>query len=227
MGSRETESGYHKFARLLTSLLLPPCLVMALGGTAIAAEKDKLYYRYENAEGITVIDDHVPPQFAYKGYSVLNAQGRVVEVVPRALTAAERRDVNSSAVQQRLRAEQSARQQRYDELLLSRYSSVSDVEAARERKVNAIKVRINGLKGSIEGLKKELESQQQQAAELERESQQVPEDLLRAIEGLRAEIAAAEQQIERYESERSNTETRFEYDAQRLRELRPDVPRPE
>ena len=46
------------------------------------------FYRYQNADGVTVIDDRVPPQFAQKGYAILDSNGRVVEVVPRALTEA-------------------------------------------------------------------------------------------------------------------------------------------
>ncbi|MFZ1293606.1 MAG: DUF4124 domain-containing protein, partial [Pseudomonadales bacterium] len=58
------------------------------------------FYRYQNADGVTVIDDRVPPQFAQKGYAILDSNGRVVEVVPRALTEAERRESDSTAVKE-------------------------------------------------------------------------------------------------------------------------------
>lgn len=195
-------------------------LVAALAANA-AADGD-LYYRYENAEGVTVIDDHVPPRYAHKGYSVLNDSGRVVEVVPRALTEAERRDANSPAVQARLRAEEAERQRRYDAILLARYSSIADIEAAQQRKVNEIAVRINLLKGNIASLKQQLESRQQVAAEIERSGEPVPEEYPRSIESLRAEIAEAQSQISRYEVERTATEMRFTLDVERFRQLRPD-----
>ena len=38
-------------------------------------------YRYENDQGIMVINDTVPPEFVHKGYDVLNSSGRVIERV--------------------------------------------------------------------------------------------------------------------------------------------------
>jgi uncharacterized small protein (DUF1192 family) len=196
-------------------------LALLLACTALGATAGELFYRYENAEGQTVIDDHVPPQFVNKGYTVLNKGGRVVEVVPRALTDAERHDVNGPLVQERLRKEEAVRQRRYDEMLLTRYSGVADIEAAKLRKVNEIKVRINLLKGNIAGLKQQLESRQQEAADLEKDGQTVPAEFPKTIESLRQEIAVADAQITRLETERTATEVRFTSDVDRYKLLRP------
>ena len=48
-----------------------------------------ILYRYKNDVGGTVVDWHVPAEYAGRGYEVLNAQGEVVEVVPRQLSADE------------------------------------------------------------------------------------------------------------------------------------------
>ena len=53
-----------------------------------SAFSDNLY-RYKNDFGGTVVDWHVPAAYAGRGYEVLNAQGEVVEVVPRQLSAEE------------------------------------------------------------------------------------------------------------------------------------------
>lgn len=201
--------------------LIATAVTLAVGQGAPAAAEE-LFYRYENAEGVTVIDDHVPPRFAHKGYAVLSKTGRVIEVVPRALTEAERSDANNPVVQERLRAEAAEKQRRYDTILLARYSNVVDIEAARDRKLREIEVRINLLSGNIRGLKQQLESRQQVAADLERSGRAVPEEYPRSIEALRAEIAEAQTQISRYEVERTATEMRFEMDIERFRELRPD-----
>lgn len=198
----------------------------AAGAADATAPQGELFYRYENAEGVTVIDDHVPPKFAHKGYQVLNAAGRVVEVVPRALTDAELRDSSSAAVQERLRQEEMVRQRRYDEMLLTRYSSVDDIEAAKLRRVNEIKVRVNLEKGNIASLKQQLETRQEEAASLERSGETVPAEYGRNIESLRGEIAKSEGQIERLEVERTTTEMRFMMDIERFRILRPTLPSP-
>lgn len=201
--------------------------IVCLLATAQAVQAEELFYRYENAEGVTVIDDHVPPEFAYKGYSVLSRSGRVLEVVPRALSEAERNDPNGEAVRLRLQAEERARQKRFDQALLTRYSTVADIEDAKLRKTNEIKVRINMLKGSIAALRQQLEANQQEAAGLERDGHAVPEGLPKTIEALRAEIAKSEAQIGRHETERAATELRYDMEIQRFRILRPEPGAPQ
>jgi uncharacterized small protein (DUF1192 family) len=198
-------------------------LVLVSAGALCAEE---LFYRYEDARGLTVIDDRVPPEFARKGYTVLNKHGRVVEVVPRELTAREMKNSNSPAVRKRMQAEMRTRQRRYDEVLLGRYSTTADIEAAMWRKVNEIKVRINSLKGSIARLSSQVEERQREAADLERAGEKVPADLPRSIAALRKEIAKAEQDIQLHEKDRRTTEARFQYDKERFLELRPPRARP-
>jgi chromosome segregation ATPase len=199
---------------------------LALAGLALACQAalaEELFYRYENTDGVTVIDDHVPPDLAYKGYTVLSRTGRVIEVVPRALSEAERNDPNGQAVRLRLEAEDRARQKRFDQALLTRYSTVADIEDAKLRKVNEVKVRINMLKGNIAALRQQLESLQQDAAGYEREGQAVPADLPKTIESLRAEIAKSEAQIGRHDVELKATELRYDMEIQRFRTLRPEL----
>ena len=199
------------------------CTMAVLGmlSALASAQTASHFYRYQNAEGVTVIDDRVPPEFAHKGYAVLDHNGRVIETVPRALTETERRAADSASVQQRLRAEESERQRRYDLALLGRYSTVEDIEAAGLRKVNEILVSINLLKGNIASTKEQLEARQAEAAELERSGQAVPPELPSTIESLRADIAESERMVGRYEQERATVEARFRYDSERFRILRP------
>jgi len=195
------------------------CLLLAAPAVA-----DGKFFRYENAEGVTVIDDNIPPQFTGKGYQVLNAMGRVIEVVPRALTEAERKQTSNSAIQAQLRREEQERQARYDDKLLARYSSVDDIEAGRKRQLNEIKVRLNLLKGNIANLKEQLETRQSEAAELERTGQAVPADLTETIASLRAEIGVADGQQARFRNELTATDLRFDMDVERFRILRPTIP---
>lgn len=204
--------------------MAPALLCALLLAAPVLAEGS--FFRYENAEGVTVIDDHVPPQFAHKGYQVLNAAGRVVEVIPRALTEAERKQTNNSVIQAQLRREERERQARYDDMLLARYSTVEDIDAARARRLNEIKVRINMLKGNIANLKQRLESSQEEAAALERNGDKVSTELTGTIESLRAEIGVADNQVARFRSELAATDLRFNMDVERFHILRPNIPRP-
>ena len=214
-----TSRPYHRDVPALSRWLGAAALLSVLGGPP-AAFADELFYKYDNDEGIMVIDDHVPPQFAHRGYTVLNRAGRVVEVVPRTLTAEERK-ANPGAVQAMLRAEEAERQRRYDEALLARYSSVADIEDLQRRKVNEVQVRINLQKGSVAGLKQQLESEHAKAAELELAEAPVPAELQKKMEELRALIAEEEGRIARLEQDRSTTQARYQFDIERFRAIRP------
>ena len=206
---------------MIRSCVRGVCLAfLVLGGGASLAEE--LFYRYENTDGITVIDDHVPPDLAYKGYSVLSRTGRVVEIVPRALSEAERNDPNGEAVRLRLAAEDRERQKRFDRALLTRYSTVADIEDAKRRKVTEVKVRINMLKGGIAQFRQQLESRQEQAASIEREGREVPADLPKTIAALRSEIATSEEQIKRRGTEQAALELRYDMEIERFRTRRPE-----
>lgn len=214
-----TSSSFHCIVPAFSRWLGATALLSVLAGAPVALA-DELFYKYDNAEGVTVIDDHVPPQFAHRGYTVLNRAGRVVETVPRTLTAEERR-ANPGAVQAMLRAEEAERQRRYDEALLARYSSVADIEDLQRRKVNEVQVRINLQKGSIAALKQQLESEHAKAADLELAEAPVPADLQKKIEELRASIAEEEARIARLEQDRSTVQARYQFDIERFRAIRP------
>jgi len=217
-----TSRPFHRVSEALSRWLGAAALLSVLGG-APAAFGDELFYKYDTTEGVTVIDDHVPPQFAHRGYTVLNRAGRVVEVVPRTLTAEERR-ANPGAVQAMLRAEEAERQRRYDEALLARYSSVADIEDLQRRKVNEVQVRINLQKGTVAGLKQQLESEHAKAAELELADEPVPADVQKRVEELRASIAEEEARIARLEQDRSTIQARYQFDIERFRAIRPGSP---
>ncbi|VTL98770.1 Keratin type II cytoskeletal 75 [Pseudomonas aeruginosa] len=81
-------------------------------------------YRYVNDKGVVVLDRQgVPPQYIGKGYQVLNDQGRVIRTVPPAPTAEELRQRKAAQAQASSDAQ-----------LLRLYSSVEDVDRARERR---------------------------------------------------------------------------------------------
>jgi len=211
-------------ARMKRLAAMTPRLIVAAlllqGAVRVGAQADDRFYRYEDAEGNTAIDDHVPPAFAHKGYAVLNRAGRVIELVPRALTEAERNDPNSAAVRSRLLAEEVERQKRSDQALLIRYSSVADIEDRMRRKLNEVNVRINSEKSNMASLVQQLAARQADAAEYERSGREVPPELLRVQDEIRAAIAEQERLIATLEQEHNTLEARYQYDIERFQAIR-------
>ncbi|MEM0955767.1 MAG: hypothetical protein AAGI24_16620 [Pseudomonadota bacterium] len=159
-----------------------------------AASADFLY-RYVNEDGVTVIDYTIPPQYVQQGYEILNSDGTLHKTVPRTLTAEELADQSGEAYKARVAAEEAERLRKWDESLMLRYSSIEDIEAARDRALSELRIRISILRSNVRSLTQQVESNQERAADLERRGQNVPVELVDTINGLRSEIGETERAI--------------------------------
>jgi hypothetical protein len=196
--------------RFLVGALILSCVSAALG---------KPLYRYRNAQGNVVVDYQVPVDSVKGGYEVLNNDGMVIKVVPRELTPEERKASDAEAKrEQEARAEQD-RLRQWDESLMLRYSTVADIEAARERALGDLQIRMSILKGNRRSLKQKVENYQAQAANMERAGMDVDVARLRTIENLQNEIAATERDIADRKQEIEALEADFDADVERFEML--------
>jgi hypothetical protein len=190
-------------------------LTMLPGAPAVA----KQMYRYVNAEGVKVVAYQVPPEFIGNGYEVLNDTGAVIRVVPRQLDENERRDLNDQERLERERAEERERLRQWDESLLLRYSTIEDIEAARERALRELRIRVSILKGKLRSLKQQVENYQALAADQERLGNAVDVEHLEAIEDLQAEILSTERAVADRQKEIEEVASRYERDIERFTTL--------
>lgn len=172
-------------------------------------------YRYENEQGVLVIDYSVPPELVHKGYEVLNTHGRVIETVPRALTTKE---LEAKGVEEMKRLN-AARQAEQDKKLLAIFSGPADAERARDRKIEALDVYINVTRGNILKLREDFNNTQAQAAERERAGQPVQDFQIEKIDSLQRQIDQAEESILEKEKEKDVIRAEYAKDIERLREL--------
>lgn len=176
-------------------------------------------YRYINDEGVAVIAYQVPPEYVAKGYEVLNDKGMITNVVPRTLTQQERANMDAK---ERLAEEAEKERQRleeWDRSLLLRYSSLEDIEAARDRALRDLRIRVGILKGKQRSLRQQVENIQAQAADQERLGEQVDGALVEAIENLRREMDQTERAMADREREIGAVMASYERDIERFRTL--------
>jgi chromosome segregation ATPase len=181
-----------------------------------AVVEAKPLYRYRNAEGVVVVGYQVPTDSVGGGYEVLNDKGMVIKVVPRELTAEERkakdaeekREQEARAEQERLRA--------WDESLLLHYSTVADIEDAQRRALGDLQIRMSILRGNRRSIKQTVENYQAQAADTERAGKSVDVERLRTIERLQDEIATIERDILDRQQEIEELSASFQADIERF-----------
>ncbi|RRJ82539.1 hypothetical protein [Aestuariirhabdus litorea] len=177
------------------------------------------YFRYKNSEGNTVISPAIPAEYAAKGYSIINSKGRVLEEIPPALTEQQLLEKREEEIRKLAAEGQEAQKRSSDAALLKLYSSVADIERARDRALAEIEDRIKITNGNISRLRTQREEKEQLAADRERAGQPVPERVLRDIAGIDEEIEAQLVEIDRRRQNQLFVAERFDRDTQRLKRL--------
>ena len=192
-------------------------LVVALVSCSIATA-DNLY-RYNNNEGGTVVDWHVPAKFAGRGYEVLNPQGEVIEVVPRQLSGSELNDKDLVERLKRGAEAERARLAEWDRFLLLRYSTVEDIDAARDRALRELKIRLSILVSNQRVARGRLETALSRLADVERRGEAPSEQDLAAVDTLRSEIASLGRSIEEREGQVAAVTEDYARDRDRFAQL--------
>ncbi|CAI8353518.1 MAG: Uncharacterised protein [Halieaceae bacterium] len=203
---------------VVTRFSIPIALFVAVLLVSVSTQADNLY-RYKNDVGGTVVDWRVPPEFAGRGYEVLNAQGQVVEVVPRQLSSGELQNKDLVKRLQQEATVERARLAKWDKFLLLRYSTVEDIDAARDRALRDLKIRLSILASNQRTARNRLESVLARVADMERRGDVPLEQDLDAIAALRADIANTGRAIKEREAQVLEVTDSFDEDRSRFIQL--------
>ncbi len=195
-----------------TAVLLLFILALTSHTTANAGN----LYRYKDENGVTVMGLNIPPHLVRNGYEILNNAGRVIEVVPPALTAEQIADRDSKEAE-RLRLEEEAkRQKEQDAALLKLYSHPNDAVRVLKRKLQDIEDFITLKNGNISVIKGQLEQEEAKAANMERTGKVVSDATLNKINQQKEKIIEIEQEISIKRKEIPAIETEFDKIIKRL-----------
>lgn len=185
-------------------ILIGACLLATL---APLIHAETYLYRYENEEGVKVINHAIPPEYTQKGYEILSSTGRLIKVVPPAPSDGE---IAEEVAKRQLREQ--------FEILKRRYGSTEDIEKAKGRRLENINTNISILRGNIGSIQLRIENLMSKAAEMERLGRPVSEDLLKEMADSRAELAVAEANLQARIDEYKAISERFERDLVTFRE---------
>lgn len=176
-------------------------------------------FRYVDDSGVTVLNDHVPPNLVKNGYTILDASGRVLEIIPRALTPEEiiARDKQLQLEEQernRIAAREAA-----DAALLRLYSSPNEVKRARDSKVASAERFVDSVRINIQHLLDQKRQLEVRVANIERAGGSIPKENLERITSLDARIEKFQAEISTKATELDQLKQRYAADLKRLLEL--------
>lgn len=192
-------------------------MIMVVLVTPIASSAE--LYKYKNEDGVTVLNSHIPARYVKNGYTILSLNGRVLEVIPRALTDREIRvrDVKLLAVQQRERKERE--QKIADQNLLRLYSTPEDVIRARDTKLTSIENFISTQEGNIRRLQNQRRQLESSLADVERAGGTISKERVDRIRSIESRIKQIESEIADKDEERAVLSASYATDLKRVTEL--------
>ena len=188
----------------------PPSQHSSSGSKGIA-------YRWVDEHGVVHYGDNIPPQYASQDRAILNSQGVEVGHLDAQKTPQE------EAVAARAR-EALMKQKQHDAFLVSTYTSVKDIEALRDARLDQLKGQRAAAEQYVESLRARLASLQLRVldfrpysarADARRMPDDLAENLVRTLNELRVQANA----LDAKGSEETTLRAQFQTDIERYREL--------
>lgn len=201
----------------ITRLLL---ILFSLITIAFAMSTQAAIKCWTNKDGVKECGDRIPPEYSQTGHQELNKQGLVVDETERAKTGEELEEAKKLAA---LKAEEdriAAEQAKKDQILLDTFSSVDDLQMARDGKIAAIDSSISLAQKRNEKMQQDLDKWVGKAAAEERSGKAPPEDLLKDIETLRENIKNNNAFIAEKHAEQETVKAAYTKDIERFNELK-------
>ena len=195
--------------------LVTGALILALISPAVFAAK---LYRF-NVDGRMILKDHIPPEYAQMDYQILNDQGLVIKEVQAAPTASELAAIQAAKAIKEARLERIRIRREADQALLRVYSKPTDVERARQRKVDNIDGYISLQQRRIVDLTEKLERAQSRAANQERSGYEVPAEMRLEIAKLQNQIRESHANVKSRKKEKIDSTIAFSEDYARMQIL--------
>ena len=173
-------------SKIQTGALL---VLLALAGpTNIMAAEEARMKCWVNHEGVRECGDMVPPEYIQQGYTEIDKEGIVRDVKERAKTPEELAEARRLAALEAAKRRQKEKQQTRDRILLQTFSSVSDIERARDVRITALEAAINLSGVRNENIRLKLNDHIKRAADSQRMGKTPAPALLEDIEALRGQI---------------------------------------
>jgi hypothetical protein len=205
-----------------TLMALAAAALLAAGG-ALAAPAPKTQsthtamYRWVDDQGVVHYGDQIPPEYANKDRELMNAQGVPVKHF----------DAQKSPEQAAAAARDRAaviKQKQHDSFLITTYTSVKDIEALRDARLEQLKTQRNAAQQYIESLRSRLGTLQSRAVTYRPYSasagarplpDDLAEDLVHTVNEMHTQTGALASQTE----EEAKLRSQFQADIDRYREL--------
>ena len=198
------------------------CTALVAAGVCAAAapgqsSKQGIAYRWVDEQGVVHYGDHIPPQYASQDRAILNNQG--VEVGH--LEAQKSQEQVSAAARERATQ---MKQRQHDAFLITTYTSVKDIEALRDVRLDQLRGQRAAGEQYTESLRTRLATLQTRALNFlpyssRPDAQRMPDDLAENLVRTVNELNAQGHELAVKTQEETTLRAQFQADIERYRAL--------
>ena len=212
--------GLHNLRKEL--LIAVGVTALILGGGTASAQK---LYKWVDENGNVHYGDTVPPQYAEQDRDILNKHGVIVGQEEGLKTEEERaEEARLAAIEAAARAKKEKAARR-DQVLLTTYLSVEEIEMLRDRRVDLLEASIKVTEQYLNNLRKRLLKLQSEAGDYRpysarEDAPQIPENLALDISRTVGAINMYEGTLSSTRGEQEDLRHAFARDIQRFRTLK-------
>lgn len=196
-------------------------LLCILAAPSAMAEQ---FYRWVDENGTVHYGDSIPPRFSKGNREVINDRGIRVKTLPAEKSAEDlEKDQRQTALEEQERERADAQRNR-DEVLLSTYLSVQEIEALRNRRKELLDGRIRVTEIYLDTLRNKLTGLQKDAARFQPyntdpDARPIHENLARELSNTLSSIIVYEKTLAETHHQQMQMVTKFDKDISRFREL--------
>jgi hypothetical protein len=177
--------------------------------------KGPIAYRWVDEQGVVHYGDHIPPQYATQDRALLNSQGVEVGHLDAQKTPEQ------LATEARDRAAQ-IRQRQHDAFLINTYTSVKDIEALRDVRLDQLHGQRAAAEQYLESLRARLSTLQTRALNFrpyKADARRMPDDLAENLVRTANELDAQNRALTAKNEEEASLRAQFQADIERYKAL--------
>jgi Domain of unknown function (DUF4124) len=191
--------------------------VVLIASTAFSLPASAKLYKWVDDNGTTHYGEAIPPEYADKDRQEIKG-GRVVNT-EEVLTPERRRAKEEEEAKNREKERAELEQKRYDNTLISTYSSTKEIDLARDRSLKQIDLRINAINFSVKMASDNLDRLQNEADRYSKKNKEIPKSLTEDLRDAQTRLDKLKKDLEIPVSEKTALEARYDADKARYIEL--------
>jgi hypothetical protein len=199
--------------------------LLALAGLAFAvvltdAAAAAKIYKWVDEKGVTHYGETIPPEYKDQAAAEMTKRGVTVRRWDATATPEQRKAVEDKAIREREERQRAFEQRRRDMALVNTYTSVKEIDDARERSVQLPQQAIRGLEPRLKKAQEGLLAAQRQAAEVTKSGNKpISEGLEQDVADRKAEVDGIKADIERHQAQVLAIKAKYDSDKRRYLEL--------